>query len=89
MTIYLFLILDKMCILVNYLIFTCSLFRDLVIETYLQLFKFAIHDTFFCKLHTCTYFTRMLNSQGIKYANISESTVLANNITARDKIREY
>ena len=47
--------------------------ENLLTENYI-----AMHNAFLCKLHTYLYFTRMLNSRGIKFANISENKVLAN-----------
>ena len=38
-----------------------------------------IHDIFQCKLYMCKCFTRMLNSRVIKFVNVSENKVLANN----------
>ena len=48
-----------------------------------------MHDVFLFKFYICKHFARMLNSRGIKFANISENKVLANNsefTVATDKI---
>ena len=38
-----------------------------------------MHNCFLRKLHTCTYFVRMLNLRGVKFTDISENKVLRNN----------
>ena len=56
------------------------IFSILRLKTYSEKLKFTLQDAFLCKLHNSTYFERLLNSRRIKFTNISENKLLANNI---------
>ena len=47
-------------------------------SVYLQRLKFAMHNVFIYESYVCKCFAKLLNSQGMEFANISENKVLAN-----------
>ena len=53
-------------------------FRILWFDTFSRKLKFAMHDAFLFKFYICKHFAKMLNSRGIKFANISKNKVLVN-----------
>ena len=76
----------RYCKTLYFHVFSISRFCDL--RLFLQRFKFAMHYIFLCKLYIRKHFERMLNLRAIKFANISENKVLANNNEFTDKPRQ-
>ena len=64
---------------VNQFLFTYSLFLYFLIIDLLMEIKICNAKHFLCNLFMCKYFATVLNSWAIKFVNINEDKVLANN----------